>query len=60
MFKRKKTGKIFSFFLQFLGILAKCYARNSCLYLLDHKYEEKNSDVSSPLRGKRGGTEFGS
>ena len=50
LFKRKKTGKIFSFFLQFLGILAKCYARNSCLYLLDHKYEKKNSDVSSPLR----------
>ena len=50
MFKRKKTGKIFSFFLQFLGILAKCYARKSCLYLLDHKDEKKISDVSSPLK----------
>ena len=41
LFRRRKTGKIFSFFPQFLGILGKCYARNSCLYLLDHKYEEK-------------------
>ena len=40
------AGKIFSIFLQFLGILGKCYAQNSCLYLLDHKYEKK---VSSPL-----------
>ena len=49
LLRRRKTGKIFNFFLQFLGILGKCYARNSCLYLLDHKYEKKNSDVSSPL-----------
>ena len=49
LLQRRKTGKIFNFFLQFLGILGKCYARNSCLYLLDHKYEKKNSDVSSPL-----------
>ena len=50
LFRRKKTGKIFSFFLQFLGILGKCYARNSFLYLLDHIYEKKISDVSSPLK----------
>ena len=47
----RKQERFLVFFLQFLGILAKCYAQNSCLYLLDHKYEKKNSDISSPLMG---------
>ena len=37
LFRRWKTRKIFSIFLQFLGILGKCYVQYSCLYLLDGK-----------------------
>ena len=35
LFPRRKTGKIFSIFLQFLGILGKIYVQYSCLYFLD-------------------------